>query len=208
MKLKKGFKKFIILLLIIALAILGIFVYKKYFSKQQEVQEIKVVNSVKEYGYQLRENKSKNYKKLFSELKEILKKEPIDEEEYVKKISEMFITDFYTLTDKTTKSDVGGVDFLYSSVVENFLLNAEDTYYKYLESNLYNNRNQSLPEVEEVTIEEVKTSPFNLADRVDDKAYVIKVKWNYTETSFSTYQNEATLVFVHDDKKLCLVELQ
>ena len=208
MKLKKGFKRFIIVLLVIALAILGIIVYKNYFPKESEVKEIKIVNSVKEYGYELKENKSKKYKKLFTELKEILQKDPVKEEEYVKKISEMFITDFYSLNDKITKSDVGGVDFLYSSVVENFLLNAEDTYYKYLESNLYNNRKQSLPEVDEVTIEEVTNSPFNLADHVDEKAYVVKVKWTYTETEFSNYQSNATLVFVHDNNKLCLVELQ
>ena len=208
MKLKKGIKRLIIIILIILLIIVGILFYKQYFSNGKETKEIKIVNSIEKYDYKLKENKSKNYKKLFKELKEILKKESLDEEEYVKKISEMFIVDFYTLTDKITKSDVGGVDFVHKDVMENFLLNAEDTYYKYLESNLYNNRNQKLPEVDKVTIESVTTSPFASASNTDEKAYVVKTTWTYTDTDFSKYQSEATLIFVHEDNKLYLVELQ
>ena len=208
MKLKKGIKRLIIIILIILLIIIGILFYRQYFSNGKETKEIKIVNSIEKYDYKLKENKSKNYKKLFKELKEILKKESLDEEEYVKKISEMFIVDFYTLTDKITKSDVGGVDFVHKDVMENFLLNAEDTYYKYLESNLYNNRNQKLPEVDKVTIESVTTSPFASASNTDEKSYVVKTTWTYTDTDFSKYQSEATLIFVHEDNKLYLVELQ
>lgn len=208
MKLKKGIKRLIIIILIILLIIVGILFYRQYFSNGKETKEIKIVNSIEKYDYKLKENKSKNYKKLFKELKEILKKESLDEEEYVKKISEMFIVDFYTLTDKITKSDVGGVDFVHKDVMENFLLNAEDTYYKYLESNLYNNRNQKLPEVDKVTIESVTTSPFASASNTDEKSYVVKTTWTYTDTDFSKYQSEATLIFVHEDNKLYLVELQ
>ena len=208
MKIKKGIKKIIIILLVILLLIIGFLFLKNSFSKEEETKEIKIVNTIEKYDYKLKENKSKKYKKLFQELKEILKKDPVNEEDYVKKISEMFIVDFYSLKDKTTKSDVGGVDFVYKTVVENFLLNAEDTYYKYLESNLYNNRNQSLPEVDKVTIESVTNSPFYLGDTTDENAYVVKINWTYTESAFATYQSSATLVLVHDDSKLCIVELQ
>ena len=56
---------------------------------------------------------------MFKELKEILNKDKVDEEEYVKKISEMFIYDFYSLNYKVAKTDIGGTDFVYNEVLEN-----------------------------------------------------------------------------------------
>ena len=207
MKLKKGIKKIFVIVLIIILIILLILFIKNNFSNT-EPQEIKIINKIEKYDYKLKENKSKKYKKLFKELKQILNKEEINEEEYVKKITEMFIVDFYSLNDKRSQSDVGGVDFVLKDARENFLLVAEDTYYKYLESNIYDNRNQSLPEVDEVKIDNVTINPYSYGEKVDDKAYLVKVSWNYTENEFSSYQKNATLVFVHEDNKLCLIELQ
>ncbi len=207
MKLKKKVKRLILLLLIIALGVAGYFAYKHY-SKVDEVEEVKVINKIEKYGYNLKENKSSKYKKLFGELKEILNAEPVDEEAYAKKISEMFVYDFYSLSDKTAKTDIGGVDFVYSEILENFLQNAQNTYYKYVENNIYNNRKQSLPTVSDITIDSVEKKEFKYGDKIDQEAYFIKVTWSYTDDQFSDYQKEAILVFIHDDIKLSLVELQ
>ena len=207
MKLKKKVKAIIIIILLIVLAILGYLAYKKYNTKE-EVKEIKIINEIDKYGYKLKENKTSNYKAMFEELKEILNKTPIEEEEYAKKIAEMFIYDFYSLNDKTAKTDIGGVEFVYSEVLDNFLQNAQNTYYKYVESNIYDNRKQSLPVVSEVTIDSVEQKEYAYGDKTDDKAYVIKASWGYTDSQFASYQKEATLVFIHDDVKLSLVELQ
>ena len=45
-------------------------------------------------------------------------------------------------------------------------------------------------------------------DTKDDKAYYVTMKWDYTDEAFSDYQKEAILVFIHEDEKLHLVELQ
>ena len=132
----------------------------------------------------------------------------VNEEEYVKIISEMFVYDFYSLNDKTAKTDVGGVDFVYPAILENFLQNAQNTYYKYVESNIYNNRKQSLPVVTNITVGSVNKIPFAYGDKTDENAYSVKVNWSYTDEQFSGYQKEATLVWIHDDIKLSLVELQ
>ena len=113
------------------------------------------------------------------------------------------------LNDKVSKTDVGGVDFVYKEVLDNFLVNAEDTYYKYVESNIYNNRKQKLPKVSDVTIESVEQQPFAIeGGATDDKAYYVKVNWKYSDSSFETYQTGAELVFIHNDIRLDLVELQ
>ena len=132
----------------------------------------------------------------------------LDEQKYVTKLTEMFIYDFYTLDDKSAKTDVGGVDFVYKDAVSNFLVNAQDTYYKYVESDIYNNRNQQLPIVDQVTVEAVTQQPYAYGTLNDDKAYVVKANWTYTKPEFSTYQSQAQLVFIHDGVKLSLVELK
>ncbi len=208
MKLKKKVKitLYIILLLIVAFA--GVFVYKKFYDKPEDIKEVKVVNKVEKYGYSLKESKPAKYKEMFKELKEILSKDKVDEEAYVKKISEMFIYDFYSLNDKVAKTDIGGTDFVYNEVLENFHQNAQDTYYKYIESNIYNNRKQSLPVVATISVDNVEKKAFAYGDKTDEEAYVVDVSWTYTDDQFSDYQNKATLVFIHDDVKLSLVELQ
>ena len=207
MKLKKKVKILLIILLLILLAIIGFLTYKDLVTDKSP-KETKIINEVKDYGYKLKENKPEKYRKMFEALKEILAEEELDEEKYVKKISEMFIYDFYSLDDKAAKTDIGGVDFIHSEILDNFLQNAQNTYYKYVESNIYNNRKQKLPVVEEITINEVEKNEFKYADKTDNEAYYVKVNWTYVDNEFSSYQKEAQLIFVHDGKKLSLVELQ
>lgn len=208
MKLKKSIKKVIIVIVIIIALIAIIFIEKKLLPQKENIKEPKVLNTINEYNYVLKDNKSKKYQASFKELSKILSEENVDEVAYVNKITEMFIMDFYSLIDKTSKTDVGGVDIVYPDILESFLKNAENTFYKYVESNIYNNRNQKLPEVEKVTINSTEVIPFTYGTTTDDNAYEVKASWNYTTTDFSDYQQEATLVFIHQDKKLYLVELK
>ena len=208
MKLKKKPKK--ILITVIALAAIAAIAFVGYnvFFGKQEVQEAKVLKTIKKYGYTLKDNKTKRYQEMFGQLDKILKKDPVDEEEYVKQITEMFIYDFYSLSDKSTKTDVGGTDFVYQPSLSNFLDNAEDTYYKYVESNIYGNRKQKLPVVDKITIDSVEQTEYAYGETSDDKAYEVTVSWTYTDSDFDDYQKEATLTFIHDDIKLSLAELK
>ena len=209
MKLKKKVKILLIsIVVIILLAILGVVVVKSTPQKKENDEPVKVINEVEKFGYQLKETKSKRYKTMFDELKKILQEETVDEQKYVSKLTEMFIYDFYTLDDKTAKTDVGGVDFVYKGALENFLVKAQDTYYKYLESNIYNNRNQDLPEVDTITIEGIINQAYAYGDKNDDNAFIVKANWTYTKNQFATYQKNAQLVFIHDEHKLSLVEIK
>lgn len=210
MRLKKKYKRLLIgIIIVILLGIIAFASYKMIKSNnKEEVKEIKIVSKIEEYGYNLKENKPKAYKDMFEELKTILNQDEVEEEDYLKKISEMFIYDFYTLNDKMAKTDIGGVEFVYQGVVDNYLQNAQNTYYKYVESNIYNNRKQTLPEVDKVIIGEVKQKAFAYGEKTDEKAYEVQATWNYTNTAFSNYQTSATLIFVHDGIKLSLVELK
>lgn len=207
MKLKKGVKKILIILLLVIIG--SLLIYYLVFYNHKSAKKIKILTSIKEYGYELKDNKSAEYKKLFYQLEKELKKDPVKEEEYVKIISKMFILDYYSLEEKLAKTDVGGSDFVHSKARKDFFEKSEDTMYKYVESNLYGGRNQKLPTVKEVTVKNVEQTPFIYGDSTDENAYKVEVEWTYTDTSTSSgYQTEGTLVFVHEDQKLSLVELK
>ena len=96
MKLKKIPKLIIAivaLLLIIALAVVIILSFKP---DEKKVTEVKVLKSIDEYGYQLKDNKTEKYKVLFKELEDILRADTVDEEAYAKKVAEMFVYDFFS----------------------------------------------------------------------------------------------------------------
>ena len=205
---RKPKKKLIVIVVILAVILLGSGMYFLFFNKSV-TKENKVVSKISKYGYTLKSNKSSAYKKLFQELKDVLSKDKVDEEEYVKTITKMFIVDFYSLKDHIAKSDVGGVDFLHKDAEQNFIVNAEDTIYKYVESNIYGNRKQKLPEVDEVTIKSVENTEFTYLDNTDEEAYQVVATWTYKDKSVAEgYQDEATFIYIHDGKKLVLVELQ
>lgn len=205
MKLKKKVKVVLSLIVIIVLLIISYLIYKNFFSNNK-VEEAKVISSIEDYGYHLKDNKNSTYSKMFYELKDILEKDKVDEEEYAKKIAEMFIYDFYSLDDKAAKNDIGGVDFIHQAALPNFLENAESTYYKYVESNIYGNRKQSLPMVDKVEIGELDNIEYSYEGGIDSKAYQVPVTWNYTKDTFASYQKSANVIIVHQDNKLCIVE--
>ena len=72
MKLKKKAKRLILILLVIIVILLGIlFISDKVYNKGK-TKEVKIVNKIDKYGYNLKDTKTKKYHKLFNELKKIL----------------------------------------------------------------------------------------------------------------------------------------
>ena len=217
MRLKKKIKRAILIILLLAIMTIGFLAYLKYY--KNDVKTVKTIDKIKGYGYVLKESKPKAYKEMFYELKDILSKDKVDKEAYARQISKMFIYDFYSLDDKLAKTDVGGLDFVYPTIVENFMLNAESTYYKYLESNVYKNRKQKLPVVKKVKIKDISQEEFEYSvligekgkeeekEELDEKAYIVEVSWTYTNPSYDDYQDEAILTIVHKGKKLYVAEL-
>ena len=204
MRLKKKVKVILIIAIILISTGLGFLAYESV--KPKAVKTATVENEIEEYGYTLKSTRNDRYKEAFQELKDILSKKEVDEEAYVEQISKMFIMDFYTLNDKLANTDVGGIDFVHTNAKTNFLEKAEDTVYKYVENDIYGNREQQLPEVTEVTVEKVENIEYTIGtDFTDDSAYQVEVSLKYKEDM--DYPTKATLIFVHEDNKLSLVEI-
>lgn len=206
MKLKKKPKIIITLVALLLIAALAIVLVISFKPKEKKVTEVKVLKSIDEYGYQLKDNKTKKYKDMFKELEDILRADTVDEEAYVKKISEMFVYDFFSLEDKAAKTDVGGVEFVHPNAVANFLLNAEDTYYKYVESNIYGERKQELPAVDKVTVESIEKSEFAWNNAIHE-AYEVKLSWTYTNEKFADYQKTALVILIKSDLNYYVVQI-
>ena len=198
---KKNYTKIIILLVI--LLILGIIGFI-YLNKDNEEGVIKVERTIPGYEYALEENETKLYKDTFKNLESILKEDEVEKEDYAKCISELFIIDFYTLDTKLSKNDIGGVQFVYPSIKDNFIEKARSTFYKYLE--VKEGRTQILPIVSEITNIEVEKTLFKLKDTKETKeAYKVSISWEYEEDL--GYEKESILYLIEENNKLHIVEM-
>ena len=121
---KKPKKKVLPTITIVFILIIGIIIISRMFLSPKKVEEVKVVSTIEKYNYTLDNNETDVYQKYFKELDECLKKEEIDRVEYSNLISKLFVIDFYTLNNKITNKDIGGVQFLKEDIKKNFSLKA------------------------------------------------------------------------------------
>lgn len=201
---KKSFKVLIVVILV-GLIIGGVWLFLGRNTTKQVVK-VKVVDSIEGYSYKLHDNDTEVYKKNYSELKKVLENSTVDEEQYVTLISKLFIIDFFTLDNKITNDDIGGVDFVHKDALDNFKVKAKDTLYKYVESNVYGDRKQNLPVVSDISDVKVENMVVSFKDINDSKAYKVKISFDYKKDL--GYTKEKTLIFVHENKVLSLIEMK
>lgn len=202
---------FILLLVIFLIALLIILfsLVKKTFKKSSgKVEDVKVVDTIDNFEYSLEDNKTDYYKKLFNELKEILSSDNVNEEEYAKIITKLFVADFYDLNSKSSKSDIGGTKFIHSDFQSQFEKKAKskEGIYYYVKNNLEGNRKQELPKVKNVEVVSLKKSVFNFEKIKDDNAFVVDVSITYEKDL--GYQKNVTITLIHNNKKLEIVEIK
>lgn len=176
-------------------------------NKKDTKETVKIIDSLSEYGYVLKENTTKYYQDLFKDLKAVLNAEEVDEEAYAKLVAQLFVSDYCTLNNKMSKNDVGGVQFVYEDYQEDFKKYASQTVYRTLINNIDGKREQELPVVKKVAIASFTTTEFGALGGIgyDPKAYLISVDISYEKDL--GYTKKAMLVLVHVDDKLVMVEM-
>lgn len=194
------------LLLIIGGLILlntGFFVYQMFFKATKEATETKILDTIKNYNYNLEDRDNTLYKNEFNSLKTNLTSDSINYDDYAKSIAKLYIIDLYTLDNKLNKYDVGSKEFIYHKALDNYILKVEDTLYKYIEDNTYNQRNQDLPTVKSIIITNFQTSTYTLDNTTYD-SYEITLSWEYEKTN--TYDKTAKVIVIKEADKLSIVE--
>ena len=207
---KISIKLILLIILVLAVLVSAFVLYKKLSNKDKkpEVEEVKKEDEIqtKEFDYTLYDNKSDFYKEYFAKLKEELLKDEVNDEEYAKIISQSFVVDFYSLADKTTSTDIGGLDFIYENIKTNFVEKAADTIYKYVESNVYGDRKQDLPKVKSTEVTNVTKTPVTIGELNDQNGYTTTISVTYDKDL--GYPKSVTLTLLHVEKKLYIVEVK
>lgn len=204
---KKGYKIALIVILIMALIGVGIVGYFFFFYEkpvaETPVNEVQITNTIEEYGYNLDDRDTALFKEKFEELKNLLNEENYDVEEYVSLISQLFIIDLYTIDNKISRYDVGGLEYVYSGAVSSFQSVVEGSIYKTVENNLDGSRTQDLPEVASVTVDSIKETTFTMPDESVVNGYGVNLSWTYVEKL--GYDNSATIILIPDQQKYGVV---
>ena len=154
------------------------------------------------FGYTSYKRDTKLYKDTFDSLGKVLDKEPIDYEEYAKYLSELFIIDFYTLDNKNDKNDIGGIQFIYDDLKDNFILNASDTVYKYIK-NITSSKNRQLPVVSKINVSDISENTYKI-ENTEYSSYIVTLDCSY-EKDYG-YETSTKITLIKKDNKLFIVE--
>ena len=203
-------KKKIITIAVVAVIIifmvgLGIYFYIKINNQNKILPKtIEVLESVKGYDYKLEDRDTDIYKEKFSELKKILESEEDNPERYASLLAELFAIDLYTIDNKNSKYDVGGLDFIYQDDKEEFKNKAIDTMYKLVEDNSDNTRKQELPIVNNTTVTNIEATQYTKGETMLE-GYQVSVTLSYEKDL--GYDKNIVVTLVSENKKLYVVSL-
>ena len=200
-------KILVVLLILVFLYCIGGVAYSIFVRQHNNKKKINRDNDIVKidgYDYEMLKSKSTEiYKDNFMELKDNLESGEIDFKKYASSVAKLYIIDFYTLSNKVNKYDVGSVQYVYLDAQENFRLKASETLYKYVIDNTNNDRDQKLPEVSEIMIEKLEEGTFAIDSDTYD-SYIIDLNWIYKEEM--GYETNARLTLVKRDNVISVVE--
>jgi len=192
----------IVIVIILFIVLVGFI----YFNTRRELQVITVVSTIESYDYILESNATRLFKKYYKELDEEIKDNKIDEDNYASLVAKLFVIDYYTLDNKITNKNIGGVQFIHSNLKDKFISESSNTIYKYVKSNLYGSRRQKLPEVNNVEIVSINNIKYSNGNYVDDNGYEVIVNIGYVRDY--DYPEKVSLKLIHEDMKLSIVEVK
>lgn len=190
-------------LILVVIIVIGVkFTLEFLVKDDKNVVTKKELDSLELYGYTLDDYDSDLYKEYFNDLKGTLNSKEVNYEDYAKEIVKLFVSDFYTLDNKLTSSDIGGVEFIPSDMVENFKMHAGDTMYNHVKTNIYGDRVQKLPIVKSVEVTNIENITYTYKDK-EYSAYRVSARWEYQEGL--GYKNNEIFTLIKDNNKLYIV---
>ena len=221
-KKKRKRKRIIILiLLLVIIGGVGFIIWKNH--KKPTITEATVIDEIKtkgyDYGYSLTDLDGDYYKEEFGKLKEVLTAETIDETAYIEELAKCFTIDLYTINTKLNKNDIGGLEYVYSSLKDDY---AKQVMYNIYDSviSIDNRGNKKYPEVKSVSIvkkeaKEGETSlpyeeiTYYLSKTKKFTGYLVKLNITYDDNSNRAAEKVSIVIVKEDDgKKYSVIDIQ
>lgn len=199
---KKKDKWILILFVFCFIVIVSPILFKLFIDFNNPIIE-KELSSFEYYGYKLTSTDTDVFKNAYDELSIVLNQEIVDYEEYAKSISKLFVIDVFTLENKVSSTDIGGLEFVHKDLRDNFKENLGSTLYNSVLSNIDGKRVQKLPKVSNVSVDSVTKDKYEYYD-VEYDSYVIKCGITY-EVDLG-YQSSITLTLIRVDNMLYIVK--
>lgn len=126
---------------------------------------------------------------------------------YAQLIARNFIADFYTLTNKSNRLDVGGMQFIMDSLSDEFEVFAQNTFYLYLNQQLNLFGVSSLPEVTSTRV--LLSEPGFYRQDLDEWPWAeylpiitIDIEWNYADSTLpylDNFQSSARFILMENE---------
>lgn len=201
-KRKINYKNVFILIVVLAIIIATIVFLTK---DKVEIVEVKPSDNFSTYNYIEENDKTEYYNELFEMLKIELNNTEVNNNLYVSIVSQLFLTDFFSLDDKTSKNDIGGTQFVYAEFQTDFEYYAKESIYKNLENIIFNERTQDLPVVNNVEVVSIQTSSYTFNEIEYSNSYSVDLKISYEEDL--DYQTLASLVLINNNGKYEIVKM-
>ncbi|MDF9866607.1 site-specific recombinase XerD [Bacilli bacterium PM5-3] len=182
--LKKKSTKVLLAILTILIVILGVFEVKSYLDSKNSRKVEKV--TTKQIGpYIVNANQSEYQKEVEQAL--ITALAGGQGKDIVPEVSKYFISDYFTLKDKSNYNNVGGMGFVLPDVQAKFKTNAVSSYYRDLATFKETYGKDNLPQVKSVEVDKPKKVSKKKVELDKDSKTVIKfvfdvnVTWEYEE---------------------------
>jgi hypothetical protein len=199
---KKKDKWILILFIFCFIVIVSPILFKLFIDFNNPIIE-KELSSFEYYGYKLTSTDTDVFKNAYDELSTVLNQEIVDYEEYAKSISKLFVIDVFTLENKVSSTDIGGLEFVHKDLRDNFKENLGSTLYNSVLSNINGKRVQKLPKVSNVSVDSITKDKYEYYD-VEYDSFVIKCGITY-EVDLG-YQSSITLTLIRVDNMLYIVK--
>ncbi|RRC93675.1 hypothetical protein EII25_01860 [Erysipelotrichaceae bacterium OH741_COT-311] len=185
--------------LILVLVFLGYKILTQKPSDSTSQHDVVTIKEDKEY-YAIRANATDYQKQLYEELKDVVKTK--DWQKISESVAQNYVADFFTLTNKSIKNDIGGTQFWQTEARINLREKAINSYYKNLELYIKDFGKENLPEVTEVKV--IGSTDMGL-DEDGYRIFYVDVEWTYKSgNGFSTkdFQTGAYVECIKKDDKI------
>lgn len=201
---KKGYKTGSIVIVVLIIAILGAYVYSRFYYKPHKKSGFSVVvDKIDKFSYTLDKRDSKLMRDKFKELKEVLDEDDINYEKYSKLLAMLYIIDLYNIDNKVNKYDVPCLEYIYKNEQDKFKLMIKENFYSKLIDNSDEERKQELPVVTDINVVDYKEDKVMLGNE-DKDGYVVTLEWTYEKDL--GFDKKAEVTLAKDNGKLFVVK--